>query len=413
MLRRILVNLAKRNQILRIILRKLRKLSREIKYKKYKQINTNDKMIIFESFMGRKYSDSPKAIYEYMIKSDEFGGYQFIWAFKNPSLKKDYFKNENTIITKYGSRNYLKYYAEAKYWITNSRLPEYLEKKQDQVYIQTWHGTPLKKLGYDIQVEGGNALNSIKDIRKKYRDDAIRYDYLITPSEFCTEKLTSAFNLVELNKENIIIEEGYPRNDFLFNYTHQHVSEMKNKLEIDETKKVILYAPTWRDNQHVSGLGYTYELGIDFKKLEKEIGDSYVILFRAHYFISNSFNFEEHEGFVIDVSEYDDINNIYIISDMIITDYSSVFFDFANLKRPMLFYMYDYEEYNEKLRDFYIDIKDLPGPIIKNEVDLIKEIKNIDNYYDKYRYKYDEFNKKFNYLDGNNCSKKVVDRIKI
>lgn len=107
---------------------------------------------------------------------------------------------------------------------------------------------------------------------------------------------------------------------------------------------MILYAPTFRDNQHTSGIGYTYNLGINFDELAV-LADNYIILFRTHYFITNLFDFNKYKGFVYDVSNYDDINELYLISDILITDYSSVFFDFANLKKPIIFYMYDLDEY--------------------------------------------------------------------
>jgi CDP-glycerol glycerophosphotransferase len=232
--------------------------------------------------------------------------------------------------------------------------------------------------------------------------------YLLSPSKFCTERFISAFNLKYLQKEKIIIEKGYPRNDFLFAYTQSDIENIKSTLGISKDKKVILYAPTWREDQHKAGVGYVYNLGVDFKKLQTELKDEYVILFRTHYFIANKFDFSEYESFIIDASAYEDINELYIISDMLITDYSSVFFDFANLKRPIIFYMYDLDEYKNELRDFYIDLNELPGEVIINEEDLILQIKKVinTNFYNK---KYIDFNNKYNYLDDNYSSKRVVE----
>ena len=121
-----------------------------------------------------------------------------------------------------------------------------------------------------------------------------------------------------------------------------------------------------------------------------------MILFRAHYFISNAFDFDKYRGFVYNVSDLDDINELYLISDILITDYSSVFFDYANLERPMLFYMYDYDTYKNEMRDFYFDVEDLPGPIIKEEEQLLEELKQIENIKKTYKEKYDAFNDTFN-----------------
>ena len=402
------VNLAKKNKTFRKILRKTLNKKKEIDYHKfYKKYEVDDKVILFESFGGRNYTCSPKAIYEKMITMDKFNDYTFVWAFKNVE-DHNVKPFKNLIIVKSGSDDYYKYCSIAKYWIVNSIMPENIKKKDNQVYVQCWHGTPLKRLRYDIKVNG-SSLNSVEEIRYRNDIDAKRFDYFISPSKFCTEKFTSAFNLVNLGKENIIIEKGYPRNDRLFSFTNDDVEDIKNKLGIPKDKKIILYAPTFRDNQHTSGVGYTYNLGINFDTLMDKINDEYVILFRTHYFVANSIDLSKYEGFIYDVSRYDDINDLYIISDLLITDYSSVFFDYANLKRPMLFYMYDLDDYKNNLRDFYISLEELPGPIVEKEEDLLNEINNIDNYDKKYREKYNIFNEKYNYLDDKDSSMRVIE----
>jgi len=410
-IKNIAMNLIKKNIFLRRIIKFLLYLCRKIIYFKFYLTNrVDDKTILFESFMGRAYSDSQKALYLEMQKDKFFENFTFVWAFNNKENYK-YLEKNNTIVIKYKSKDFYNYMAKSKYWITNFRLPEHIIKKKKQIYIQCWHGTPLKKLGVDIKVEGGNCLNTIKEIKEKYELDAKRYNYLLSPSAYCTEKFISAFNLKKLHKENIIIEEGYPRNDYLFNYTEDNVNKLKNTLGIPKNKKVILYVPTWRDNKHTTGLGYTYDLNLDFDKLKEKLEKDYVIIFRAHYLISNSFDFEKYKGFIFDMSNHDDVNECYILSDMMVTDYSSVFFDYANLKRPIFFYMHDLEEYKEKVRDFYINIEELPGPIIKNQEDLEKAIAEIDKYENKYKEKYIKVNEKYNYLDDGEVSKRVIKRI--
>lgn len=405
-----IVDLMKKNELLRKILRYLIYTKKRIVYKMIgfgKKVD--DKMIIFESFMGRTYSDNPRALYEEMIRNPKYSDFKFVWCFKDPISKKDIPELSKATIIKYASKDYLRYYNIAKYFVSNSRIPEYIKPKKEQVYIQTWHGTPLKKLGYDLTTEGGNALNSLKDMRKKYKADAERYTYLLSPSKFCTEKFTSCFNLKENNPNCEIIEEGYPRNDFLSNYTQKDIDNIKLKLDIKNIndKKIILYAPTWRDNQHTSGVGYTYKTDVDFELLQKELGNNYIILFRAHYFVANSFDFEKYKGFIYDVSNYENINDLYVVSDILITDYSSVFFDYAILKRPIIFYMYDFEEYKNDIRGFYINIDELPGKITKTENELIQAIEEIKNF--QYNEKYKKFNNRYNYLDDGQVAKRVVE----
>ena len=137
-----------------------------------------------------------------------------------------------------------------------------------------------------------------------------------------------------------------------------------------------------------------------------------MILFSAHYFVANSIDLSKYEGFVINTNGImDDINEAYIISDIIMTDYSSVFFDFANLKRPMLFYMYDIDDYKGNLRDFYLDLDELPGPIAKTQDELEKNLENIDEISEKYKEKYKKFNEKFNYLDDKDATIRVINKI--
>ncbi|MBO6046501.1 MAG: CDP-glycerol glycerophosphotransferase family protein, partial [Erysipelotrichaceae bacterium] len=233
------------------------------------------------------------------------------------------------------------------------------------------------------------------------------YDYLISPSAFCTEKFTSAFGLED--RQEIIQEVGYPRNDDLFTFDDVKVTAIKYNLGVPQDKKVILYAPTWRDNQHIAGTGYVYKNEMDLDLMKERFGDEYVILYRTHYFVAKQLDLSKYQGFVYNVSNYDDINDLYIISDILITDYSSVFFDYADLRRPILFYMYDLNDYQTNIRDFYIDLSELPGPIAQTQEELINEIENIDQFDEKYHDVYKAFNDKFNYLDDGHAAARVVD----
>lgn len=409
-IKKILMDISKKNVFFRKIFRKCLLLKNKLSYSIYKRkYNIDEKTILFEAFGGRNYTCSPKAIYEKMLTMPEFKEFKFVWAFVEPD-KHEIKEDERTIIVKSKSKEYYKYCSIAKYWIVNSIMLEHITKKEGQIYVQCWHGTPLKRLRYDIEVSGA-VLNTVKEIRKRNDIDAKRFDYFISPSKYCTEKFTSAFNLKALGKENIIIEEGYPRNDFLFNKSQEDIIQIKKKVGIPLDKKVIFYLPTFRDNQHTSGVGYTYKLELDLDRFKEKFGDKYVLLFSPHYFIANSIDLSKYEGFVINVARYDEINELYLASDIIMTDYSSVFFDFANLKKPMLFYMYDYEVYQGKLRDFYISLDELPGPIAKNQDELENYLENIEKEFEKYKDKYKKFNEKYNYLDDGNASFRVIKEI--
>lgn len=406
-----LVDICKQNVFFRKIVRNLMYFKRRIQYSIYYYTNkVDEKTVLFETYGGRNYECSPKYIYEKMITMPEFKDFKFVWSFTDPSAH-EVKKTDNLILVKHASKEYYKYCASSKYWIVNSIMSEHIKKKNNQIYVQCWHGTPLKKLRNDIVVSG-SVLNTVSEIRKRNDRDASRFDFFISPSKAATEKFISAFNFASFGKEDIIIEEGYPRNELLFTYSEDDVKRVKAKFNIPEGKKVIAYLPTFRDNQHTSGVGYTYNLSIDFDSLKEKFADKYIILFKPHYFISNSIDLSKYNGFVINVNDkLDDINELYIISDIILTDYSSVFFDFANLKRPMLFYMYDLDDYKNNLRDFYWDLDELPGPIAKTQEELEYNIENIDEISKKYEDKYIVFNKKFNYLDDAEATTRVIKKI--
>lgn len=409
-IKKIIIDFCKKSVFFRKIVRSLRLFFKKAMYLKYKlKYKVDDKTIFFEVYDGRNYTCSPKAIYEKMLGMKEFKNYKFVWAFKEPDMH-DVLKDKRLTVVKTKTKDYYKYISSSKYWIVNSIMDESISKKKNQIYLQCWHGTPLKRLRYDIEVNGA-VLNTIKEIRKRNDIDASKFDYFISPSKYCTEKFISAFNLKALGKKNVIIEEGYPRNDSLFNKNKKDIDKIKEKIGIPTNKKVICYLPTFRDNQHTSGVGYTYDLEIDFDSLMKKFSKDYVILFKPHYFIANKIDLTKYKGFVYNVASYDEINDIYLVSDLLITDYSSVFFDYANLKRPIIFYMYDYDDYKNNLRDFYISLDELPGPITKTQKELENYISNIDKYSLEYKNKYKKFNDKYNYLDDGKASERVINSI--
>ena len=367
----------------------------------YRFIPTNKKTVLFIAFHGRGYTDNPRSLYEYMIKQDRFKDYRFIWAIKNHKQKKIDIAGAKVI--EYFSIPYLYYLARSHYWVVNCKLPMYVLKKKNQVYLQTWHGTPLKKLAYDIEVPEGTTFyrsGMTEDMmHETYRQDVEKYNYMISPSAFTTEVFQSAFRI---NKERLI-ETGYPRNDLLSNYSLEDVLQIKKQLGIPLDKKVLLYAPTWRDNSYVTK-GYTFKLEVHFDKWQKALQDDYVVIFKPHYLIVNDFDIDQFKGFVYFVPPEEDIRNLYIISDALITDYSSVFFDYAILNRPIYFYMYDLASYRDELRGFYLDIyQDLPGKIIEDENLLLEEMKKPFDYQ-----KMSLFNQKFNNHEDGLASQRVV-----
>lgn len=370
----------------------------------YRLVPCDDKTVLFVSFHGRGYSDNPKAIYEYMRSQKQFAKYRFVWAIKHRREKN--IQIEGAKIIEYFSIPYFFYLARSRYWIVNCKLPTYVLKKPGQIYLQTWHGTPLKRLAHDIQLEEGASFYRSRmtadQMVHTYDVDVAKYTYMISPNHFSTEVFQSAFRI---NRERLI-ETGYPRNDILSNYTEKDKQNVLKKYGLPANKKIILYAPTWRDNQFNTS-GYLFELKVDFKMWKEILGEDYIILYKPHYLIINKMKKDKVlEGFVYEINADAEISELYIISDILITDYSSVFFDYAILKRPIYFYMQDIAEYQHELRGFYLDIyKDLPGSIYETEKPMLEDI--AEGVFDYKRL--DKFNERFNYLEDGKGAKRVVD----
>lgn len=373
---------------------------------RYKYV-VQDELVLFEAFQGNQYSCNPKAIYERMLEDDAYRSFQYIWALRKPksfSFLKD---NPNTKIVIYGSREHLKAAARAKYLVANAAIPQYIQPGKEQVYIHTWHGKPIKRIGCDVRYKTAGGRGP-KENKRVYTRDSRRLSFLLSPSSAFTKHMISAFNLNELHKENIVVETGYPRNDFLFRYTQEDVLRVKMNLKIPLDKRVILYAPTWRPTQYVKGVGYIFnESTIDFEALKSALPSDCVLLFRAHINEARSVDFSEMADFVYDVTKYKDVNELYIISDLMISDYSGTIFDYANLHRPIVLYQYDREEYVNDLTGVYIDLDELPGEVVLRESDLAAAIKyQLDHF--EYDEKYRAFNERYNGLDGRDCSERVL-----
>ncbi len=366
-------------------------------------------LVVFEAFKGKQYTCSPKALFEEMVQNPAYAGYRLVWSFSGAVIKKYEFLKQyrNVTLVKKGSQKYYEVMATAKYRVTNSTNPKTTPVRKGQIYIQTWHGTPLKRLGCDIVLEG-NGSQSVKEIHKMYREEADQFSYLLSPSAYTSEKLASAYALTEEEKKNKLIELGYPRNVFLFKYTEEDVTRIKESLRLPKDKKIILYAPTFRDKTYEYGKGFEYQVALDMDRLQKRCGDTACVLLRAHYFANMEFDAEKYRGFLYDVSDYGDINHLYVISDLLMTDYSSVMFDYSILRRPMIFFMYDIEEYRGQLRDFYIEPDILPGPIVTTQDEVEKEIEKALTEEFVCDERYEAFCKKFTYLDDADAAKRVL-----
>ena len=354
-------------------------------------IRIDSKKILFVSFGGRKFDDSPKALYEQIKKDKFFEGYKLVWAFINP---KDFDDLECKKV-KIDTISFYKQALSAKIWITNSSIQRGLKlKRKKTIKINTWHGTPLKKLGEDVQKSKGK-------VKITKANGKIIY---CSQSEYDRQIFTRLFST---DKQNILLSD-LPRNDKLHKFTQTEKQQIKQDLGIDLSKKVILYAPTFREFNR-DGLNNCYiKPPIDLDKWQQKLSSEYVLLFRAHYEVIKAIGITESE-FVIDVSAYPSLDNLMAISDLLISDYSSIYFDYSILEKPMLNFAYDYEEYIKE-RGLYLDIqKDLMFTINYDEDSLINEILTLDVEKEKELTK--KRKEKFAPHAGNACTV-VIDELK-
>lgn len=380
---------------------------------------TNPKQVVFEAFGGRGISCSPRAIYLAMCANPRFDDWTLCWSFKDgvaQAVKDDPLLERAKVIVR-GSEEYYHAFAQSKYWVQNNRVPEYIEPRADQVYVQCWHGTPLKRLGYDIPESfSGGALNTTRELADRFKLDTQKWSYLISPSGYTSQHLCDAFGVPEERRASVVLEAGYPRNDEVVATlsapdAKERMTAIRERLGVPAGKKVLLFAPTWRDDQFQAGVGYTMDSVIDFDLLRERLGNEWVVLLRLHYYIANELDFSPWEGFVFDVSHEGNINELYCAADALCTDYSSVFFDYANTGRPLYFYWPDREHYENDLHGFYLDVNTLPGPKCETAEQLCDALAAHDAWHGEHGAAYAEFRATFCANDDGHASERVIERV--
>lgn len=350
--------------------------------------------MIFCSFGGRKFDDSPKAIYEEVCRRNEFDGWRLIWAFIEPE-KHSIPRGEKL---KVDTMLFFKALLQSKVWISNSGMDRGIGlKRKCTIRVETWHGTPLKKIGGE---EHQNSLGKSPNSYKGKKDcDTIR----CAQSEFDRE----IFSRINHAEKSAILLSDLPRNDSLLSYTEEMIRDMKNRLGITDKKKVILYMPTYREYLIDKKGNNFISPPLNFDVWKRYLGKDYVLLIRAHYAVTAALKISESD-FLKDVSAYPFINDLYAVSDILLSDYSSAYFDYAILDRPMLCYAYDIKEYQQK-RGLYLDLEStLPCVIDYDENSLLRHIIQLD--YAEAIARTREFHHKFAPYAGH-ASKIVVDEL--
>ena len=370
--------------------------------RKFVSINTpiKNNKIIFMTYQN-DYVCNLKYIAEEIIRQKL--PYDLVWAVKKKSNKKENFPINIRLV----ERNSVEFFKEAisaKIWIDNALNFAYenLPKKKEQILINTWHGSMgLKRIGQNDNKNEKwvkNALRCNKDT-----------NYCISDSDFETNVYRETYW-----KDTPILKYGHPRNDILLKISKEDYDKIKRKvyckLNIDTEKKVLLYAPTFRDDKNIDCYNIDYHKLIDALKIR--FGGEWIILARHHFHLWNNKNARESIDNIKDVikaTDYDDMQELMLIADIGITDYSSWICDFVLTKKPGFIFATDLEKYNNE-RGLYYPLETTPFPIAKNNNELINNIMCFDEKI------YEEKRKKFlldrGCFETGQASKKVVEKIK-
>lgn len=380
-------------------------------YYSYLAIPIRNNYVFYEAFSGLGILDNPRAIFLQLLQEPSFEYFTHIWSISDMEMAKDNideFKDlPNVIFVKRESDDYYRYLASSKYLISNSTFGYFFTKRPEQVYINTWHGVPTKYMGYEHTAE------RVENARGPARN-FLAADYLISANRFMTEVMYKRAYMMDGLYKGKILEVGYPRSDLLINADIEKVQQKLRAAGLRTDKKIILYAPTWK-GQLYNQLEYDVN---EFKETVKKFSDNidkseYRIYLRVHYFLYKILT-DDPELKEILVPFTIDTNELLSVVDILISDYSSIFFDFLITKRPMIFYVPDLKDY-ESGRGLYVPIDTLPGLVsssleqVASSLDAI--CKNREEYLEFYAPMWEEMANWCIYNDDGMSTKRLINII--
>jgi CDP-glycerol glycerophosphotransferase len=359
-------------------------------------------LAVFDSFAGQHYSCNPRAIYEEVRR--RYPDLDCVWITSDGGFTVP----DGGRVVLASSREHYDVLAQARYVIFNDMLPPWFVKREGQTCLQTWHGTPLKRIGFDVSrphFASGLIYNDL------LRQDVAHWDLLLSPNEFATPIFRRAFGY-----DGEILQAGYPRNDPLHGSARRlagakRAAALRRLLGLPDGKRVVLYAPTWRDDAAEREGRYRFDMHLDLDAAAGALGEDHVLLLRLHTKARGDAS-GPAGGFVTDVTRYPDITDLYLVSDVLITDYSSVMFDFAGTGRPILFFTYDLERYRDIVRGLYVDFEaEAPGPLLRTTDEVIGALRDLDGVTRAYRDAYGSFAGTYCALDDGEAAARVVRRL--
>ena len=353
--------------------------------------------VVYASFLGRQYSDSPRAIHQELVRQQ--AALEHLWVVRDGMCEVP----PTATVLREGSREHHEALARSRVVISNDHFPDWYRRRPDQTSIQTWHGTPFKRLGMDVVGTRRKARRLLRGLDEQVEN----WQYVVSPNRFSTPILRDAYAI-----EGEMLETGYPRVDMLAGSERDARSRrLRNRLGLPQDARLVLYAPTYRDHMVDRRGRYRMDLQLDLQRLHEAVGADTVILFRKHHYVIDNVP-TGVDGFVRDVSDYPDGTELLLVADVLITDYSSMMVDFANTRRPMLFFTYDLETYRDNVRGFYVDLAEIaPGPLLRTTGDVAEALLDLDAVQRDSAQRYDEFVSTFCSLDDGHAAARVIERL--
>jgi CDP-glycerol glycerophosphotransferase len=356
--------------------------------------------ILFVSWKGKQCGDNPAGIAAELRRRGD--SREQLWVVNDWCVPVP----EGGTALLRGSREYFDALARSRWIISNDDMQLPFRKRPGQFYLQTWHGTLLKRIGFDV--ENPQFISGTAYFDHLARDVA-QWDLLLSQNAFSSPLMRRAFRY-----QGEILESGYPRDDVMGRPEASAVADsVRDRLGLPYGKRVVLYVPTWRDNQvYANGKRYRFDMRLDLEQAYATLGDDYVFLVRGHHQMADDVTAAMRPGFAMNVTAYPDISELYLVSDVLVTDYSSAMFDYAVTGRPMLFFTYDLADYRDNLRGFYVDFEsEVPGPLLDTSADVFAALADIDSVTGKYADQYQHFVATYCPLDDGTAGARVCDAV--
>ena len=351
--------------------------------------------IVYDAFEGR-YADNPRALHEALLARGD--DHEHLWLL-DPRAAAGFPPGVAT--ARYGSHEGRRALESADLVIANTHVDRAWSKRDRTFFLQTWHGTPLKRIHADVLWAPEGRL-------ERLQDDIDRWDLLLSPNRPSTPLLRRAFRY-----DGEVLESGYPRNDVLLAPDREaRRARVREQLEIPEGRRVVLYAPTWRDDEVFTAGGRSFALPFDVGAFVEQRGEDHVLLLRLHYMLKERLAGVADHPAVRDVCAWPDISDLYLAADVLVTDYSSTMFDFAVTGRPMLFYVYDLEDYAERLRGFYLDFAaEAPGPLLRTTQSVLDALGDLDAVAEEHAAALERFRARYTHLEDGRATERVLDAV--